>query len=94
MGATDIDINTIIDDDKRFKLYVAMQLRNGELQMGVMQKSIESITQNGCAKAHEHNELGRRVTELEKSNNFAKVTSAMMGAATGLVTSIFHGFSK
>ena len=94
MGASDIDINTIINDDKQFKLYVALQLRNGEIQMDAMQKSIKSITDNGCAKAHEHAELGRRVGELERSNNFAKVTSAVIGAATGLVTSVFHGFSR
>jgi hypothetical protein len=94
MGATDIDINTIINDDKQFKLYVALQLRNNELKTDTMQKSIDMITANGCAKAHEHAELGRRVGELEKANNFAKVTSAVMGAATGLVTSIFHGFSR
>ena len=85
---SEIDINEVIKDEGRFRLYVAMKLKSGDDRMGRMETSLETLHNYGCAKAPEHAELGRRLATLEKDSTFAKSIAAAVGSLGGLITGI------
>ena len=88
MMPTEIDINEVIKDEGRFRLYVAMKLKSGDERMERMECSLTTLHNQGCAKAPEHADINRRLTAVEQDSNFSKMIAAAVGSVGGLITGI------